>query len=289
MNASNWIIPALSALFPVSVVLAAGPSAASRNLEERIGIQQERLPQIEQMAQEQREQVERWYERQRARTPEEARKLAARFSLAERLRWIEYARMYADRPSTAYYFDSPYYSYPFTDRAILLPYAMTEEYTISEMADLLRSESFRAKLAQVEDEEWELPILRREARRLRDLMDTLNVELTMDVQQLERNKAARLDAIARQEKNLQEQVRTILDYLKQSEQRPPQLGVVESVGFSPQSGSFCLIEGVEKVLQPGDTVRGIRVVTVDPQKVEFAKNGVRWTQQLGAPPQPYWE
>ena len=111
----------------------------------------------------------------------------------------------------------------------------------------------------------------------------------MDVRQLERNKAARLNEIATQEKDLQEQVRTILEYLKQSAQRPRQLGVVEAVGYSPQTGYYCVVEGIDKVLQPGDSVRGIRVVTVDPQKVEFARNGTTWTQGVGAPAQPHWD
>jgi hypothetical protein len=290
MKVSNWFIPALSTLFSASVAVAAGPSATGANLEQRIRIQQERLPQIEQMAKQEREQAEQWYPRERNESAQYvARETAARFPLAERLRWIEYARMYADRLSTVYYFGTPYFNHPFTERAIWLSYAMVEEYTISEMADLLQSESFRAKLTQVEDGYWELPILRREARRLLDLMDTLNVELTMSVQQLERNKAARLEEVSQQEKGLQEQVRTILDYLRQSGQRPPQLGVVEAVGYSPQTGYYCMVEGIDRVLQPGDTARGVRVVSIDAQKVAFAKNGTTWAQGLGTPAQPPWD
>jgi hypothetical protein len=289
MKASNQFIWALSAWFWASAAAAVGPSTAGTNLEDRIRIQQERLPQIEQMARQEREQVQQWYERRRSETPEEARELAARLGLAQRLRWIEYARMYADRPSTVDYFDSPYFSYPFSERAIWLPYALVQEFTVSEMADLLRSESFRAKLLQVEGEHWQLPVLRREARRLLDLMDTLNVELTMSVRQLERNRTARLDEVAQREKGLQEQVRIILDYLKQSAERPPQLGVVEAVGYNPQTGYYCMIEGVDRVLQPGDTVRGIRVVSIDAQEVAFARNGTTWTQGLGAAAQPHWD
>jgi hypothetical protein len=120
-------------------------------------------------------------------------------------------------------------------------------------------------------------------------MDTINLELTMDLQRLERNKTTRLDEIAKEEKDLQEKVRTILDYLRQSEQRKPQLGVVEAVGHSPQTGYYCVIEGIDRPLQPGDAVRGIRIVTVDAGKVEFAKNGTTWTQGLGAPAQPQWD
>jgi hypothetical protein len=289
MNASNWIIPALSTWCLTAGALAANPAPTNSNLEQRIRIQQERLAQIEQMAQQQREQVEQSHEQQRAQAPEKARELAARLTQPERLRWIEYAHMYADRPSTASWFGSLYFHYPYTEWTAWLIDAMEDEYAISEMADLLRSESFRAKLVQVVDERWEPPVLRRAARRLLDLMDSLNVELTMDARLLERNKTARLNEIAKQEKDLQEQVRTILDYLKQSAQHQPQLGVVEAVGHSPETGSYCMIEGIDRVLRPGDAVRGIRIVAVDPEKVEFAKNGTTWTQGLGAPAQPQWD
>jgi hypothetical protein len=290
MKTSHWIILSLSAWFLAAAALAADPPAAGSGRAERIRIQEERLPVIEQMAQQEREQVERRYTQRRARaTREEAREFAAWFSLAERLRWIEYAHQYEDQPSTVDYFGSSYYLYPYTERAILLVDEMDREYTVSEMADLLRSASFREKLTQIVEEDWQFPVLRCEARRLLDVMDTLDVELTMDVRQLESNRTEQLNAIAQQEKDLQEQVRTILAYLKAQEQRPPQLGVVESVGYSPQSGYYCMIEGVDRVLQPGDTAQGVQVVSIDPEKVAFAKNGITWTQGLGAPAQPYWD
>lgn len=285
MKTSRWLIPTLSALFLTVTALA-----ADVNLAERIRIQEERLPPIAQMAHQEREQVERWYARQRARTrQEEARERAAQLSLAQRTLWTEFAKMHQDRPYATGYFDAAQYGFPVSYEAAVLRYTMTEEYFVSEMASLLVDKNFRAKLVQIVDEPWQSALLQREARRLLDLMDTLDVELMMDLRQLENHRTEQLNAVAQREKELQEQVRTILDYLKRIEQRQPQLGVVESVGYSPQNGYFCTIEGVDKVLQPGDTAQGIQVVSIDPQKVTFAKNEITWTQGLGAPAQPHWE
>ncbi len=68
-----------------------------------------------------------------------------------------------------------------------------------------------------------------------------------------------------------------------------QFGVVESVGYCPDGGYFCIIEGVDRPLGIGDTAGKVRIVKIDQEKVEFAKDGTTWTQQLGAPPQPNWD
>ena len=289
MKASHWIIPALSTLFFTAVALAANPSSAD-NLATRVRLQQDRLPQIEQMARQEREQVEQWYKRQRAGAlQEDAREAAVELSRAQRTLWVEFAKMHQYEPYAAGYFDASYYVLPFGSEAALLRYAMDKEYCVSEMARLLLSESFRQKLTQIVNEHWEVPLLQREASQLLVLMDTLDAKLKRHLQQLDTDRQARLDAVSQQERDLQEQVRTISDYLKKAEQRKPQLGVVDAVACSPQSGYFCMIEGIDEVLRPGDSVRGVRVVRIDPEKVEFTRDGVAWTQDLGAPAQPHWD
>jgi len=91
------------------------------------------------------------------------------------------------------------------------------------------------------------------------------------------------------ENDLKEQVRGILEYLRQSESRPVQFGVVESVGYCPDGGYFCLIQGVDRPLGIGDTVGKVRILKIDQEKVEFAKDGTTWTQQLEAAPQAFWD
>ena len=43
------------------------------------------------------------------------------------------------------------------------------------------------------------------------------------------------------------------------------------------------------VLGIGDTVGKVRILKIDQEKVEFAKDGTTWAQQLGAAPQPFWD
>jgi len=91
------------------------------------------------------------------------------------------------------------------------------------------------------------------------------------------------------ENDLKEQVRGILEYLRQSESRAVRLGVVESVGYCPSSGYYCMIEGVDQVLATGDRIGRIRVLKIGPERVEFAKDGTTWAQALGASAQPFWD
>jgi len=113
--------------------------------------------------------------------------------------------------------------------------------------------------------------------------------LTRELGQLENQRNARWEAIMEWEKDLKEQVRGILEYLRQSESRPGQFGIVESVGYCPSSGYYCMIEGVDRVLGVGDRVGSVRVLKIDPEKVEFGNEGTTWAQALGASPQPFWE
>ena len=180
----------------------------------------------------------------------------------------------------------------------LLDQAMYEEYLISEMADLLANGEFEQKLEQVVEERlrvrtpytsyggWEpasyLPVLQRRAQELLIVVRRVRTQVAIELRQLDNQRQARLDAIMEWEENLKEQVRGILEYLRQSESRPVRLGVVESVGYCPSSGYYCTIEGVDKVLATGDRIGRIRVLKIGPEKVEFAKDGTTWAQAVGA-------
>jgi hypothetical protein len=166
------------------------------------------------------------------------------------------------------------------------------EYLISEMADILADGEFERKLAQIVEERLEvplLPLLRDRAAELLTVVRTVRVQMAAELTQLGNQRAARLDAIMEWERDLKEQVRSILEYLRRSESRETQFGVVESVGYCPAGGYYCMIEGVDKVLAVGDRIGSVRVLKIDPEKVEFAKDGTTWAQSLGASPQPFWD
>ncbi|MCL5282944.1 MAG: hypothetical protein M1376_23925 [Planctomycetes bacterium] len=305
MRRVDWILPGFSLLFCGTVAFSATGPTAGPDIAERIKAQEARVPRIEAVAAQGREEIERWYKMRRAEAVQEiARPAAARLSLAEREQWVQYADLYLDRFYAPAYFDAGFTR----PRMALLGQAMVQEYLISEMANLLASEEFERKLTQVAEERLEvsplpflcegrvgpfetqlLPLLRDQAQQLLVLVQQVRTELGEQVRQLDYQRKARLDGIMNWENDLKEHVRGILEYLRQSESRPVQLGVVESVGYCPAGGYFCIIEGVDRPLGIGETVGKVRIVKIDQEKVAFAKDGTTWTQELGAAPQPYWD
>lgn len=290
MQAPSWIISGLFVLLCTAAALSANEPPVKPGILERIQVQQARLAEIEKMAAQERAQVEQSCARRRdALVEEKARQTAATLSLPLRSLWTEFWKMHRNQPYAPGYFDGSYYDFPFSSRAAVLRYTMTQEYFVSEMASLLLDEEFQRKLTQIVNERWQNPPLRYEAAELLTLIKRLHAELTMDLQQLENQKTTALDALSQKERDLQEQVRSILAYLRDSEGQTTILGVVESIAYGPQGGYVCMIEGIDEVLRPGDTVKSIQILSIDPEKVEFSKNGTRWTQMLGAPAYPHWD
>lgn len=306
MQASTWIIGGFSIVLCAVSGLPAYGSSAESTIPERIAIQEARLGQIEESTARETEQIEQWYTQRRAElTQTISRREAAEISYANRVRWVEFMKMHRGRSYPQAYFDASSYGFVISPSAHWLRLAMEQEYFITEMANLLVSEDFHEKLTQIVEERSDepllplrgerrlnaslLPLLREEARRLLDVVVRVRRELTEEMRHLDNARKARLDATMEWERDLKEQVRGILEYLRQEESREAQLGVVESIGYCPRSGYFCMVEGVDRVLETGDTIGEIRVLSINPEKVEFAKDGTTWAQQLGAPAQPHWQ
>jgi len=303
MKLRDWTIPAVLLLGCGNVVLAENGASTSARVAARIRVQEARVPQIEALAARDREQVEQWYRaRQDAVIREITRAEAARFPLAQREIWVQYAGPYLGRPYAAEYVSPGFIpSIPIA----LLNQAMYEEYLISEMADVLASGEFGQKLEQLVQERlevrtpntsyggWEpasyLPLLQRRAQELLIVVRRVRTQAAIELTQLANQRDVRLGAIMEWENDLKEQVRGILEYLRQSESRPVRFGVVESVGYCPSSGYYCTIEGVDKVLTTGDRIGRIRVLKIGPEQVEFTKDGTTWAQALGASAQPFWD
>jgi hypothetical protein len=301
MKSSRWIVPAFVFWCCGTVALSeAGPSVSAQ-IAERIRIQEARVPQIEALAAREGDRVEQWFRARRdAMVQEITRREAARLSSAQRELWVQYADLYLDRSYAPAYFNIGFVSY----RMTLLGQAMVQEYLISEMANLLANGDFERKLVQIVGERLEvgppsamdrigkpfplLPLLRDRATELLVVVRRVRTQVALELTQLEYQRNARLDTIMKSEKDLKEQVRSILEYLRQSASRPAQYGLVQSVGYSPPGGYFCMIEGVDKVLGVGDRIGTVRVLKIDREKVEFAKDGATWAQALGASPQPFW-
>lgn len=294
MRASNWILSGFSLVLCAAGALSAAGSSRKAAIPERIAVQQARLAEIENAAKLERAKIEQRYEQRRAEVTQSlSLKEAARLSYPYRIRWVEFAKMHKGLAYAEGYFETPSYVVPAgrSDRPARLRRAMDQEYFITEMARLLASEEFQDKLTQIVNERWDaplLPLLREEAQKLLVLVTRVRRELTMELRQLEDQRTASLEATMEWERNLQEQVRGILDYLRESEPKETQRGVVESIGYSPQSGYFCMIEGIDQVLGADDRVGDVRILGIDPEKVTFTKDDVTWAQQLGAPAPSHW-
>ncbi len=277
-----------------AAVLSAESSSSGPAVSERIAAQETRLIEIEETAAQERAKIEREYEQQRAElTQGLARAAAARIGYSYRIRWVEFARMHRGLPYAQGYFEWPSYVVPAGryDRPAHLRQAMEQEYFITEMARLLASAEFREKLTHVVEERLEvplLPLLREEAKGLLALALRVQGELAMELRQLEDQRAARREATLAWERNLKEQVRDILDYLREGESNEERRGVVASIGRAPQCGYFCMIEGGDRVLEVGDRIGEIRILSIDPEKVTFVRDGATWTQFLGAPAASPW-
>lgn len=293
MRASNEITAGALVLLCAAVALAVDASSTGPDLSERIRIQEERLPEIERAAAQEGEQVQQWCVRRHAELVQNiTRTGAAQISYPLRVNWVEFMKMYRGVPYPEGYFDASNYGFVMgpADFAYLRQ-ALNQEYFVTEMARLLADDEFEEQLALIVNERPDAPLLpwlRIQAAELLNVVRQVRMRLRMEVRQLEDQKQARQDAITDRERGLKEQVRSILEYLRESESRAAEFGVVESVGYCPQDGHFCMIEGVDRVLRPGDMVGDVRVLNIDSEKVEFSTNGTTWTQELGAPAQPYW-
>ena len=66
-------------------------------------------------------------------------------------------------------------------------------------------------------------------------------------------------------------------------QLPPH--TVSGIVYSSDKATAAL-DGI--IFSDGDTVKNVRVVKIYKDKVEFARNGNRWTQGVGEPPKDFW-
>lgn len=68
---------------------------------------------------------------------------------------------------------------------------------------------------------------------------------------------------------------------------PDKFGVVSAISYSP-GNSFCMIDGIDKMLKAGDSANGIKAVSIDRESVEFQRKRKTWTQKIGAEPDSAW-
>ena len=65
-----------------------------------------------------------------------------------------------------------------------------------------------------------------------------------------------------------------------------QQGVVTGILYAMEESSTVIDN---QVIRKGDTIYGVRVVSIEKFFVEFEKNGLRWEQRVREKPNPAWK
>jgi len=163
---------------------------------------------------------------------------------------------------------------------------MIDSYFLSTAANLLLDNEFCKLLADLSNGSGYNPqhiLIRSEARKLLRLAKEFESELI----RLESRRNDKLAALEQWEKGLRQHVYKVMREIK-AQPETPETGVVSAISYD-KKGALCMIDGVDKVLQPGDTIQEVTVVRIHQDRVEFAKVGQRWVQKIGEPANPAWK
>jgi len=277
--------------------------------EKGVEIQQQRLTDLEQYVTEQRQQVEQWYSNRVAELnqfiEDEADK---RFTHADRILWTEFLNILSNKEypyEDAYFLKS---SQPFfTDKNGLKPFfldregfkvrnAMINQYFLKTTAEHLKDgraynlliDVLKDRYRNVENGIYQNYLIRKVAYKLKALMEEYHRRST----RIENLKYAKIAELERWESDIKEHIFRTIEQIK-SQPAAPQVGVVSAISFDGEL-SFCMIEGVERILKEGDVinnemVKNVKIAGIERTKVEFEKNGRLWEQVIGKPANSLWQ
>jgi len=295
-----------TAILTLACLLLAIPCQAAENqpateaqIEARLKIQQQRLKDIEQLAVSERQAIEQWYARQLTELRQLAQRQAKQIILSQRMLWTEFIKMNNEIPHADTYFKMndqiPFAHGYFKNTSSIfikdmktfeLREAMIDSYFLSTAANLLLDHEFCKLLTDLSNGSAYNPqnlLIRSEARKLLRLAK----EFESDLMRLENRRNDRLAGLEQWEKGLREHVYKVMREIK-AQPETPETGVVSAISYD-KKGALCMIDGVDKVLQPGDTIQEVTVVRIHQDRVEFAKVGQRWVQKIGEPANPAWK
>ena len=274
----------------------------------QLKIQEERLKHIEEQASIERQQIEAWYKRQLSELRQLAERKVKQLKPDNRALWTEFIKMHGQTSEFDTYFKMndqiPHaYSY-FMNTTISSPIATTStifirnietfelrvalanSYFLSAAANLLLDQNFRKRLADLADGSAYNPqslLVRKEARKLLYVVDEFQSKLAA----LQVRRDAKLTAVERREQHLRADILRVIQEIKAAPGRVNE-GIVSAIAYRPSS-PVCMIDGIDKILQEGDSIGNIEVVKIYPDHVEFAKGSQTWTQQVGKPANDAWK
>ena len=269
----------------------------NEQIEQRLKIQKERLINIEEQVSLKRQQIDEWYSQQLIELRLLALRKAKQIKLSYRELWTEFSKMSEQTPQ----FDTYYkmndeipnaYGY-FKNTNILflrdvetyeLRAALSDSFFMSQLADLLLDNNFRECLMELANGSGYNPqsfLIRTEARRLLYFVDDFNSKLTF----LNDRRKAKLNALEQWEKDLRADVRRVMSEIKTE---PEEINGVVSAVIYNQKTPLCMIDGSDKIFKPGDKAGNITIRNIYADRVEFTKDGQRWSQEIGEPANAAW-
>jgi hypothetical protein len=273
-------------LIAVPCQAAENQPAAEAQMEARLKIQQQRLKDIEELAASERQAIEQWYACHLTELRQLAQRQAKQLILSGRMLWTEFIKMNGQLPFADTYFSNTARTFVSDTEAFELRAAMIDSYFLSTAANLLLDNEFCKLLADLSNGSGynpQNPLIRSEARKLLRLAKEFESELM----RLENRRNDKLAALERWEKGLRQHVYKVMHEIKAMPETQD-MGVVSAISCDAK-GSLCMIDGIDKVLQPGDKINNVTVVSIHRDRVEFAKAGQSWVQKIGDPANPAWK
>lgn len=258
----------------------------------QLKIQEERLKHIEEQASIERQQIEARYKRQLSELRQLAERKVKQLKPDNRALWTEFIKMHEQTPLFDTYFkknDQILATTLMFIRSIEtfdLRAALADSYFLSAAADLLLDQNFRKRLADLADGSAYNPqslLVRKEARKLLYVVDEFQSKLAA----LQVRRDAKLTAVEQREQHLRADILRVIQEIKAAPGRVNE-GIVSAIAYRPNS-PVCMIDGIDKILQEGDSIGNIEVVKIYPDQVEFAKGSQKWTQQVGKPANDAWK
>ncbi len=282
-----------TAILTLACLLIAIPCQAAENqptaeaqIEARLKIQQQRLKDIEQLAASERQAIKQWYARHLTELRQLAQRQARQLILSHKMLWTEFIKMDSQVPFADTYFLNTARTFIRDTEAFELRAAMIDSYFLSTAANLLLDPEFCKLLTDLSNGSGYNPqnlLIRSEARKLLRLAKEFELELI----RLENRRNDRLAGLEQWEKGLREHVYKVMREIKALPETP-ELGVVSAISYD-EKGALCMIDGVDKVLQPGDTIQDVTVVRIHQDRIEFSKDSQRWAQTVGQAANPAWK
>ena len=105
-------------------------------------------------------------------------------------------------------------------------------------------------------------------------------------ERLQEQRLRELDKVESREKSKKSYLPAVFHSIT-AKVRPETAGLVKGIVYS-KNMSNTVISDNNSILHEENTIHGITIIKIHKDKVEFAKNGQRWTQKVGEPPDPEW-